>query len=69
MNDPGARRSEAFANAVSRPRLDKASNLGPSRASQEPIKTLLGVSLAEVIEYANVVVSFTDMKYDVWMSG
>ncbi|KAK0517095.1 hypothetical protein JMJ35_000250 [Cladonia borealis] len=54
-----ANRWEGFANAVWRRRLDKASNLGPS---QEPIKTLLGVSLAEGIKYANVVIYYTSNK-------
>ena len=58
---------EGFATAVWRRRLDKASNLGASQEqcrrlsknsnpepSLEPIQTVLGVSLSEVIKFANV---------------
>ena len=49
-----ANRWEGFATAVWRRRLDKASKLG---ASQEPIQPVLGVSLSEVIKFANVAIT------------
>lgn len=62
-----ANRWEGFAYAVSRSRLDKASNLGASQEPgrhlnkatnlepiQEPVRTVLGVSMSELIKYPHM---------------
>ena len=66
-----ANRWEGFAYAVSRSRLDKASNFGTSQEPgrdlskninpkpvQEPVQTVLGVSMSEVIKYSNAAIYF-----------
>ena len=66
-----AKRWKGLANALSRRRLDKASNLGASQEPdrhlrrdtnpkpiQQPIQTVLGVSMSEEIEYSHAAVCF-----------
>ena len=65
-NELKANRWVGFANAVWRRRLDKASNLG---TPQEPIKTLLGVSLVEVIKKANMAITYTNEKDEEFTLG
>ena len=65
-NELKANRWVGFANAVWRRRLDKAYNLG---TPQEPIQTLLGVSLVEVIKIANVAVTYTNEKHKKFTFG
>ncbi len=61
-----ANRWEGFANAVWRRRLDKASNMG---ASQEPIQTVLGVSLSEVNGFADTSFALHNEKGESFVCG
>ena len=75
-------RWEGFANAVWRRRLDKASNSGASlepgrklsknsnsEPSQEPIQTVLGASLSEVVRFANVAINLQNEKGESFVYG